>query len=394
MTTSDVVVIGGGPGGSMAATHLARAGYSVTIIEREAFPRFHIGESLLPASMPLFKETGFYDVLSAGKYIEKYGALFVDYQSDDEIYFGFNDGLNPDIPMAFEVPRADFDQDILAYAVKCGAELRQPERVVDVQFGDNDVDVVTTKGRLKAKFVIDCTGRDALLSKRMGRREVNKDLNNVAVFAHYHDIKRYPGKNEGDITIGLLPSRAWTWIIPFKGDRTSVGVVCSSSAFGTQSDLVTYMENLLSQSSRVKAMMAPATRATEMTMIGNYSHTTDRFFGSRWLLAGDSAVFLDPIFSSGVHVACSSGKFAAQATITALEKGLTYEQESLGERYQENFLKGARRFRNLIGLFYQGNFVAQMKKTLVRDNMRRGFTSVVAGDVWNDENFLFEKMIL
>src|SRR5580704_14563280 len=116
MIRRDVIIIGGGPGGSTAGAYLAKAGLDCVLFERELYPRFHIGESLLPATMPIYKETGFYDVLSSGKYIEKYGAKFIDYRNDDEIYFGFNDGLNPDIPMAFEVERCHFDKDILQYA--------------------------------------------------------------------------------------------------------------------------------------------------------------------------------------------------------------------------------------------------------------------------------------
>ena len=129
----DVIIIGGGPGGSQAGIVLAQAGKKVLILEREEYPRFHIGESLLPATMPLFKETGFYDVLDSGNYIRKYGARFIDYNNDDEVYFGFENGLNAEIPMAFEVERALFDKDILAFAVKHGAELHQPETVLSVE---------------------------------------------------------------------------------------------------------------------------------------------------------------------------------------------------------------------------------------------------------------------
>ena len=125
----DVVIVGGGPGGSHAAALLAQAGKRVAVIEREEYPRFHIGESLLPASMPLLKRTGFFDILNSGKYITKYGAHFIDYQTEDEIYFGFADGLNPDIPIAFEVEREKLDKDMLAFAAKCGADSATPVEV-------------------------------------------------------------------------------------------------------------------------------------------------------------------------------------------------------------------------------------------------------------------------
>jgi flavin-dependent dehydrogenase len=148
----DVIIIGGGPGGSMAATILAQKGLDVAIIEREEYPRFHIGESLLPASMPLFKETGFYDVLNSGKYITKCGARFIDYRNDDEVYFGFAEGFNPDIPTAFEVERCEFDKDILAYAVKSGAKLYQPESVFEVDLMADGVRIQTGKRRFEAAY--------------------------------------------------------------------------------------------------------------------------------------------------------------------------------------------------------------------------------------------------
>ena len=393
MIKHDVLIIGGGPGGSMAGAVLARAGLNVGIIEREEYPRFHIGESLLPASMPLFKETGFYDVLNSGKYITKCGARFIDYQNEDEVYFGFAEGLNPDIPTAFEVERCEFDKDILQYAVKCGATLYQPEEVIELDITATGVNLQTNKNRFSAEYLLDVTGRDSLIGKRMKIRQVNHDLNNVAVFAHYKGVKRRPGLDEGDITIGLLPNRAWTWIIPFKGDITSVGVVASAKFVGTP-DLEAYLNENLLKSSTVRDFMKDAVRVNELRSIGNYSHTCDQFFGERWLLSGDAAMFLDPIFSSGVHMSLSSSKFAAETILKAWADKRSLTEPDLGIAYEASVRKGAKRFHNLISLFYQGNFVEQMKKTLTRENMRKGFTSAVAGDMWNEDNFLFSKGVL
>lgn len=393
MKKHDVLIIGGGPGGSMAATVLARAGLDVAIIEREEYPRFHIGESLLPASMPLFKETGFYEVLNSGKYITKCGARFIDYRNEDEVYFGFAEGFNPDIPTAFEVERCEFDKDILEYAVKSGATLYQPENVVELDLSATGVRLQTDKNRFEAEYLMDVSGRDSLIGKRMKMRQVNADLNNVAVFAHYKDVKRRPGLDEGDITIGLLPNRAWTWIIPFKGDVTSVGVVASAKFLGTP-DLESYLNENLLKSELVRDFMKDSVRVSEIRSIGNYSHTCDKFFGERWICSGDAAMFLDPIFSSGVHMSISSSKFAAETILKAFGDKRALTDEDLGSPYEAKVRKGAKRFHNLISLFYEGHFVEQMKKTLVRENMRKGFTSAVAGDVWNDGNFLFSKNIL
>lgn len=393
MLKYDVVIVGGGPGGSMAATVLAQAGKRVAVIEREEYPRFHIGESLLPASMPLLKETGFYKILDSGKYIRKYGARFVDYRNDDEVYFGFADGLNADIPMAFEVQRAEYDKDLLAYAQSCGADVFQPEEVVEFDISNEGVRLQTNKNRFEAEYLMDVTGRDSMIGKRMKMRQVNADLNNVAVFAHYKGVKRREGIHEGDITIGLLPNRAWTWIIPFKGDITSVGVVASEKFVGTP-DLKSYLQENLLKSERVREFMKDAEQVGNFHSIGNYSHTCEKFFGERWICSGDAAVFLDPIFSSGVHMSMSSSKFAAETILKAWDGKRSLTDSDLGAPYEAKVRKGASRFKNLIMLFYEGHFVEQMKKTLTRENMRKGFTSAVAGDVWNEDNFLFQKNVL
>ena len=394
MTKHDVLILGGGPGGSVAGAFLARQGIDVAIIEREEFPRFHIGESLLPASMPIFKEIGFYETLASGKYIQKYGARFIDYRNEDEVYFGFNDGLNPDIPMAFEVERSMFDRDILDHAVKSGAKLYQPERILEVDLRSENILVRTDREQYEAKYVIDVSGRDSIIGKKNNIRQVNKDLNNVAVFAHFEGVHRYSGRDEGDITIGLLPDRSWTWIIPFKGKVTSVGVVGSSHLFNSSMKPEDYLDQTLTKSGRVRYMMQNSRRTSEVRTIGNYSHTCEKFFGDRWILAGDAAMFLDPIFSSGVHMSISSSKLAAEKILSALPTLRSLNEPDLGAPYEAHVRKGAARFYGLISLFYEGHFVEQMKKTLQRENMRKGFTSAVAGDVWNENNFLFSKNVL
>jgi flavin-dependent dehydrogenase len=166
-------------------------------------------------------------------------------------------------------------------------------------------------------------------------------------------------------------------------------VVASEKFSGQPPDLEQYLRAGIEQSKIITEDMSQAVRVAPMECIGNYSHTCERFYGERWLLAGDAAMFLDPIFSSGVHMSTSSSTFAAETIIRAIKDKLPLTGEELGPAYEALVRKGGNRFHNLISLFYAGNFVSQMKRTLQRENMRKDFTSVVAGDVWNDNNVLF-----
>jgi flavin-dependent dehydrogenase len=391
MKKHDVIIIGGGPGGSTLAAFLAKKGHDVGVFEREAYPRFHIGESLLPASMPIFKETGFYDTLNSGQYIKKFGAQFVDYKSDKEVYFGFDGGINADIPMAFEVERGHFDKDILDHAAKCGATVYQPAYVKEVLFFESHVVVRTFKDEeYEAKYVIDATGRSALLARQTQARVPHEDLNNVAVFSHFVGVKRKPGKNEGDIIIGLLPDHSWSWIIPFKGDKTSVGVVCRASMFKGGTDLSEYLRDRLNESNILKNYMKDAERTQEVTVISNYSHHCTEYYGDRWMLIGDAAAFLDPIFSSGVHVSVTSAKLASGVLDECLKTNASIKESGLGAKYQRDLNIGIQRFHNLISMFYNINFIEIMKKTIARPNAYAAFTSAIAGDMWNEENIVFK----
>jgi flavin-dependent dehydrogenase len=170
--------------------------------------------------------------------------------------------------------------------------------------------------------------------------------------------------------------------------------VVASAKFAGNVDLETYLNESLLGSETVKDYMKGSTRVSEFRSIGNYSHTCEKFFGERWICCGDAALFLDPIFSSGVHMSLSSSKFAAETILKAWPDKRALTDPDLGEPYEAKVRLGAKRFHGLISLFYEGHFVEQMKKTLVRENMRKGFTSAVAGDVWNESNFLFNKNVL
>jgi flavin-dependent dehydrogenase len=232
------------------------------------------------------------------------------------------------------------------------------------------------------------------LGKQKKIREGIDDLQRVAVFAHYQGVKRTKGKREGDITIGMLRDGGWMWNIPFLGDTSSVGVVRPTSIVRDPENLKNVIEESLAASRILRSNMKDAHRITSVQVVSNYAHVCSAFHGERWMLLGDAAAFLDPIFSSGVHLSVCSAKFAAEALLGALHSNEHLTMSDHGQKYEQKCRTGIRRFHSLIHLFYESRFIDRMKKALSLANTRKAFTSAIAGDVWNDDNFVFEKGVL
>jgi len=365
-------------------------GLDVAIVERETFPRFRIGESLLPCSMDIFRKTGVFARLDSGKYIRKYGATFVCHKRNNQVYFDFSDNGTYEKSLAFEVQRAEFDKDLLEHAVESGVKLYQPEKVEQVDFDATGGTVTTPNRKLRARYIADATGRVALLGNKMMMRQQNTDLNNVAVFAHYENVKREEGRRAGDIIIGLLPNNAWSWTIPFQGKVTSVGVVTAAKFIDKDRVIEDYIETSIDCSPIFHDLMKDAKRVSEVQVMSNWSHTCDTFYGDRWIAVGDAAAFLDPIFSSGVHLSVSAANFASEKILKAMEKDRLLSESDLGPDYEKTMRRGIKRFHSIIRMFYDGDFVGDMMRATELPHVRRAFTEVVAGDVWNEENVAFK----
>ncbi len=390
----DVVVLGGGPGGASSAGYLAKAGHKVVLIEGESFPRFKVGESLLPYSLEVFRDLDFESILKEN-FLRKNGAEFVDFRTGESVHFDFSNSGEAKYPYSYEVERAELDERFLGHvSQKYGVDVLQPEKMVSFIEESDSIKIKLDTGKeVEAKFLIDATGRGSLFGSQTNKKEKLDAFNDLACYAHFTGVPRKKGAAEGDITIGILGEGAWVWSIPFKNGITSIGMVCSKKTYkdlDVDMDIFAYFEKKFP---KLKDYFKNTTRVTDVKFSSNYSFKRQEYFGKRWMLVGDSMGFLDPVFSSGVHVALYSGKLAAKEISMCLMSGENLLSGS-GAAYTENVQKGFERFSSLLGIFYSDTFIPHMKKTLERDRMRFAFTELVAGGVWEEDNVLFRMGVV
>ncbi|MCI0343064.1 MAG: tryptophan 7-halogenase [Planctomycetales bacterium] len=395
---ADVVVCGGGPGGSTVATVLARRGLRVALFERERFPRFHIGESLLPFSLPILERIGVLEKLRAARPTVKPGARFYHQGTDHKRIVKFADGIAPGHPIAFQVKRADYDKLLLDHSRSCGTAVFEETEVKEVLFdaGGRAVGVrVRTKGGtatrdVAAKAVVDATGRDALLSKRVGGRHRDPLLDRCGVFAHwsaYESSVGPEGGDPGDIVI-VTTAGGWWWMIPFSDGAVSVGIVMPSARFQSRggTSLADLYDSLVEATPEVKGRLRAARRSTDVYAIGDYSYKTGTISGDGFVLVGDAACFLDPVFSTGVLLATTSGELAAETIAGCLaRKGRVDRSDFRG--YEETYRRGVRRYIHFVHGFYDPAFLQTFYTRCPIWAIERTIVSVLAGNVfrpgWN-----------
>lgn len=433
-SAADVVVIGGGPGGSVCAAQLARHGRSTIVLERAAFPRFHLGESLLPQSLVVFEEIGVLDALKA-RFLEKYGARFHDDRRGKRERFSFDAAWKPAASHAFQVPRDAFDALLLDHARACGADVRERwtvERVVTDERGRAvGVDAISADGapaRIDARFVVDASGRDALTAHATGATTKIGGLDQTALYAHYEGVPREEGKLAGDIDIvlfgsgpppepggagpgapaasgargGEAPARAsagarpnWFWFIPFKDGRTSVGAVVSRAwmrdrraRLGVVGDVATSLFDVaVSESPTAARLLEGATRLwPRAEATADFSYRVRATSGAGWLAVGDAGGFIDPLFSTGAHLAITGGKLAADAVGRALDA--PEEERSVVGAWDARVRAGAETFILAVQAFYAGPLVDYLFAEEKHTALRRSITSLLAGDVYSDAVWL------
>ena len=385
-----VIVIGGGPAGATASTLMAQQGYKVTLYEREHFPRFHIGESLIPETYHVFKRLNMLDKMKASRFTKKYSVQFVGQSGRLSAPFYFNKHNPHECSQTWQVVRSEFDQMMLNNAREHGVEVHEGVRVLDVLFEDDKAVGIQikeedgTQREVRAEVIVDASGQSSMLINKLKLRVPDADLNKGAIWTYFQGAFRDEGENEGATSVLLLKNRkGWFWYIPLHDNIVSVGVVGDFDyLFGKNrgSHEQTYLEEI-ENCPAVKEWLKNGKQTAKYFATKDYSYKASKVAGNGWVLVGDAFGFLDPLYSSGVLLALKSGELAADAVCEGLAKGDTSEAQ-LG-KWGPDFLVGMNRMKRLVCEYYDGlNF----GKFIRRFPHHLGdVTDLLIGDLFKDE---------
>lgn len=378
------LVIGGGPGGAAAATFLALAGRRVLLLEKERFPRFKIGESLLPYSRAILDELGVWPHLQGRGFPVKRGAQFHLGNGSKSLKFVFAEGRFTKHSEILQVERAVFDDILLNHAAESGVEVRQGwtvnrfENLADHQV----VRASSERGEIaefQADFVIDASGRANVTGNQEGLREFHPQHRKLAVFGHFHGVRRDDGPKAGDIVIVRLANK-WFWLIPISPDKTSVGCVMEKDEFNAAKESPDAIFNRIVQSSTVmRDRMAAAQPVAASQVTTDFSYVNRRLVGPRLLRVGDAAGFMDPIFSAGVHLALWSGQLAAESVTKALQQRDAGTR--LFEKYEHRVSHAMKLYWELVENFYTAPFMDVFMEPRPKWNLPAAVNAVLAGDL-------------
>ncbi len=369
-TSTDVLIIGGGPAGSTAAALLASRGYDVTLLEKAHHPRFHIGESLLPANMSLLERLGVADEVAAIG-MDKWGIEFISPWHEQRTLLEFAEAWDKSMPKAYQVRRSAFDHVLIRNAARRGAHVVEGCRVCDVAFKDDRSNagagarsgagsgaIVTAQNedgadvRYDARMVIDASGRDTFLANKLGAKRKNKEHNSSALYGHFENAERLPGKLEGNITIFWF-DHGWFWFIPLSDGASSVGAVCWPYYLKSRAkdrSLNDFFMDTIALCPQLADRLAHAKLLADVEATGNYSYTTTHAQGPDYLLLGDAFAFVDPVFSSGVYLAMNSAFAGADLVDARLSKSTATGAEVRADvraatrRFDAVMIKGPREF--------------------------------------------------
>ncbi|MER6075589.1 FAD-dependent oxidoreductase [Streptomyces sp. NPDC001817] len=363
---TDVLVVGGGPAGATAAALLARQGHQVRVLERERFPRYHIGESLLPSLLPVLDVLGAREAVEAQGFVRKTGAFYG--WGGQEWSLGFDEPGRP-AAYSFQVIRSQFDQLLLEHARAQGAEVREEVRAGHVTFEDGNAGQGQravkaawtgndgTEGRIRFGHLVDASGRAGLLAARQLRtRRVHDIFRNVATWSYWHDAAPLAAAPSGAIGVFSLPDHGWLWAIPLHDGTLSVGLVTDKRSFAharqaAGGSLQSVYDEAIARCPLLAGMLTHARQAAPLKTESDYSYVSEAFTGPGWFLAGDAACFLDPLLSTGVHLAMYSGLLAA-ASISSVLRG-DVDEDAARAFYQTAYQHAYERLLILVSAFYR-----------------------------------------
>jgi len=388
-STADVVVIGGGPAGATVSTLIAQQGFKVRLFEREKFPRFHIGESLIPETYWVLQRLNMLDKLAKSPFVRKESVQFVNQHGKISEPFYFHDHCPHDCSRTWQVLRSEFDTMMLNNAREHGVDAREGARVREVLFeGDRAVGVHVQyddgrEERVLAKVVIDASGQSAILGNRFNLLVKDADLKKGAVWTYWKGAYRDVGRDEGaTIVLQTKGKDGWFWYIPLHNNVVSVGVVKPfDKLFAGSHDHETIYNEQLENCLEVKRRVAMGTRCDKYYATKDYSYKASRAAGDGWLLVGDAYGFLDPLYSSGVLLALRSGSVAADAVVEGLKNGDT-SAEQLG-KWKGEFDKGMARMRRLVVEYYDGFSFGRFVKQ--HPHLKGHLTDLLIGNLFNDK---------
>ena len=383
----DIVVIGGGPAGSAVSTLVADSGHRVGLFERERFPRFHIGESLIPETYWVLKRIGMLEKMQRSPFVKKYSVQFVNASGKLSAPFYFWDNKPHECSQTWQVVRSEFDQMLLDNAREHGVDAHEGVHVVEVLFeGDRASGVAIkdadgTRREIRAQVVVDASGQAALLQNRFKLRVWDPILNKGAIWTYWQGAYRDTGRDEGATMVLQTENRnGWFWYIPQHDDTVSVGVVAPFDYLfkrrGANHEK-TYHEEV-DRCPAVKQRIHGANRATGYFVTRDYSYRSTRVAGDGWVLVGDAFGFLDPLYSSGVLLALKSGELAADAILDGLRQGDVSERQ-LG-RWGASFNQGVDRMRRLVCEFYDGFSFGEFVRNY--PHLRGTITDLLIGDLF------------
>jgi FADH2-dependent halogenase len=356
----DVAIIGGGPAGSTAATLLARAGRRVVVCEREKFPRFHIGESLLPVSMKTFTKLGVHEKFEQAGFLKKYGGEMTSACSETGVKFYFKDGYRSQTEYSYQVPRAEFDKVLLDHAAENGAEVREQTivRHVEVLPEHVELDLEYKSGatdKIAARYIIDASGRHSILASQFKLKETYPHLRKISIFAHYEGVELEDGR-DASLTRQVRSADRWFWWIPLPNDRSSLGVVADTELFrASKKTPEQFLEESLLEQPFLSRRMTRARRVTPAYASADFSYRLTKLTGERWMVAGDAAGFIDPVFSSGVFLAFLAAETAADILNVVLDEPA--KRRKLFAKYERLLRRVMKSYLRFVDAWYSKEFI-------------------------------------